>query len=119
MNLSWNDEDITHHFALLPSEIAFLGKNKPHNFLGKALLLKFFQYAARFPEGASELPQAIIENVAQQLNVPPDKIKEYKWQGRRIKGHRAEIRELLGFRRSNMVDQEALRTWLIIMTPKN
>lgn len=113
MNLSWNDEDITHHFALLPSEIAFLGKNKPHNFLGKALLLKFFQYAARFPEGASELPQAIIENVAQQLNVPPDKIKEYKWQGRRIKGHRAEIRELLGFRRSNMVDQEALRTWLM------
>lgn len=113
MNQSWDDEDIIHYFTLLPSEVSFLGKNEPHNHLGKALLLKFFQWASRFPEDSAELPPAAIDYVAHQLNVSPEGIKAYKWQGRRIKDHRAEVRELLGFRRASVADQETLRTWLM------
>lgn len=113
MNQSWDDEDIIHHFTLLPSEVTFLGKNEPHNHLGKALLLKFFQWAGRFPEDSDEFPVAAIDYVAHQLNVSPESIKTYKWQGRSIKDHRAEIRGVLGFRRASIADQEALRAWLM------
>ena len=113
MNPSWDVDEITHHFTLLPTEVTFLGNNKPHNHLGKALLLKFFQFEGRFPENESELPLAIIEYVAQQLNVSAEVIKTYKWKGRRIKEHRAEIRELLCFREASMSDQKILRTWLM------
>jgi hypothetical protein len=44
-------DDIIEHFTRLPPEVDFLGRNEPHNHLGKALLLKFFQWAGRFPEG--------------------------------------------------------------------
>lgn len=113
MNQSWDVDDIIHHFTLLPSEIAFLGSNDPHNHLGKALLLKFFQYEGRFPENETELPTAIVEYVAQQLNLPAAVLKEYAWQGRRIKEHRGKIRLFLGFHRASVVDQTALRTWLM------
>jgi hypothetical protein len=36
-------DEIIERFTLLPPEINFLGRNAPHNHLGKALLLKFFQ----------------------------------------------------------------------------
>lgn len=113
MNQSWDVDDIIHHFTLLPSEIAFLGSNDPHNHLGKALLLKFFQYEGRFPENETELPAAIVEYVTQQLNLPATVLKEYDWQGRRIKEHRGKIRLLLGFHRASVADQTALRTWLM------
>lgn len=113
MNQPWDDEDIIHYFTLLPSEVSFLGKNEPHNHLGKALLLKFFQWDGRFPEDPAELPVAAIDYVAHQLNVSPESIKIYKWQGRSIKDHRAEVRGVLGFRRASIADQEALRTWLM------
>ena len=50
MNHNWNTEDIIEHFTLLPPEISFFGSNDPHNHLGKALLLKFFQKEGRFPD---------------------------------------------------------------------
>jgi hypothetical protein len=43
MTQDWNTDEIIEHFTLLPSEIEFLGSNDPHNQLGKALMLKFFQ----------------------------------------------------------------------------
>lgn len=64
-------DELIEHFTLLPPEITFLGRNDPHNQLGKALLLKFFQAAGRFPESEHEFTPAIIEYVAQQLRLPP------------------------------------------------
>jgi len=61
MNHDWNTDEIIEHFTLLPAEIQFLGRNDPHNHLGKAFLLKFFQHEYRFPENIAEVPQAIIE----------------------------------------------------------
>jgi hypothetical protein len=42
---------------------------RPIRTLGKAVLLKFFQYEGRFPESVAELPSAVVEYVAQQLNL--------------------------------------------------
>jgi len=47
MKRDWSTEEIIEHFTLLPADIAFLGNNDPHNHLGKALLLKFFEYEGK------------------------------------------------------------------------
>ncbi len=106
-------DDIIEHFTLLPPEVDFLGSNEPHNHLGKALLLKFFQWAGRFPEGETELTPTIIEYVAQQLNLPPEVMQAYNWAGRTSSDQRGQIRELLGFHPATLADQDSLRSWLV------
>ena len=71
MNRQFDVDAIVKPFTLLPPEIDFLGKNKPHNHLGKALLLKFFQAEGRFPEDEDDFAFGAIEYVARQLNLPP------------------------------------------------
>jgi TnpA family transposase len=113
MDQNWNSDEIIEHFTLSPADVAFLGSNDPHNQLGKALLLKFFQQEYRFPENISEIPQAIIEYAAQQLDLPYQVIERYEWGGTRMREHRVEIRELMGFRAATLADQETWRTWLM------
>jgi len=113
MKQQWDVEEIIEHFTLLPPEVNFLGRNEPNNHLGKALLLKFFQYEGRFPENKAEIPSAISEYVAQQLSLSPDAIHDYKWDGRSIKEHRRQIRARLGFHPATVDDQKALRNWLM------
>ena len=113
MTQDWHTHDIIEHFTLLSPKIKFLGLNDPHNHLGKAILLKFFQQNYRFPENLREISDAAIEYVAQQLNLPPQVIKQYEWGGTRMREHRTVIRDLMGFHPATIVDQENLRTWLM------
>lgn len=76
--------------------------------MGFALLLKFFEVEARFPESAKEMPAAAVEYLAQQVKVPAGAWADYDWQGDRIKRHRKEIREAYGFRANTEEDQERL-----------
>src|SRR5690606_19606542 len=89
------------------------GSDAAYNQIGKALLLKFFQYAGRFPEEVAELPTTAIEYAAQQLGLPQEIINQYKWKGRSIKTHRREIRERLGFQPTTLADQAKTRLWLM------
>lgn len=95
------------------SLFSFLGSNDSHNHLGKALLLKFFQQAGRFPENETKLPAQMITYVAHQLSLSPEVIQVYQWDGRTIKEHRRQIREWLGFHPATVADQQALQTWLL------
>ncbi|WP_217687117.1 DUF4158 domain-containing protein [Streptomyces sp. CAI-85] len=79
--------------------------------LGFALLLKFFEAEARFPESAKEMPAAAVEYVAQQVKVPAGAWADYDWQGDRIKRPRKEIRKAYGFANTEE-DQERLAEWL-------
>ena len=69
MKPDWTTNELIEQFTLLESEQELARANAPHNKLGKALLLKFFQYEARFPEGQTEIPLQVIDYVAQQLGV--------------------------------------------------
>ncbi|MGP3998673.1 DUF4158 domain-containing protein [Streptomyces sp. 8N706] len=68
------------------------------NRLGFALLLKFFEVEAQFPEGAGEIPAPAVAYVAQQVKVPVEEFAAYDWAGRAIKRHRMEMRGAFGFR---------------------
>lgn len=63
----WTTDEVIEYFTLLESERDFVSAKAPHNRIGKVLLLKFFQYAARFPESQSEIPFQAVEYDAQQL----------------------------------------------------
>jgi hypothetical protein len=55
----------------------------------------------------------VIIYLATQAQVVPDSYVQYNWQGRSIKEHRAQIREVLGFREATVADAEEMTTWLV------
>jgi hypothetical protein len=113
MKLSWTVEELEQHFTLQADEREFLGLNKPHNQLGKAILLKVFQYEGRFPQEKLEVPEVIIEFVARQLYVLPEVWLDYQWNESRMREHRQQVREWLGFRRASVADQKVVSDWII------
>ena len=76
------------------------------------MILKFFEQEARFPRHVGELPKAAVDYVAGQVKVDPALPVDYDWSGRSIERHRAQIREILGFRESTRADEDALIDWL-------
>jgi hypothetical protein len=82
------------------------------NRLGFALLLKFFEVEARFPESAGEIPERVVSFVAHQVKVPAEEWASYDWAGRAITRHRSEFRAVYKFRESTEEDQAALAEWL-------
>ncbi|MFD3547839.1 DUF4158 domain-containing protein [Streptomyces sp. NPDC058655] len=74
--------------------------------LGFALLLKFFEVEARFPETAKEVPVAAVGYVAQQVKVPAEAWVDYSWESKAIQRHRSEIRAAYGFRANTEEDQD-------------
>ena len=102
MKRQWSPEELIKHFSLLPQEQTLLpsaiANAVPHNQLGFAVLLKFFQLEARFLQHTGEIPKSVVAFIAQQLQFEADVFFDYKWQGRTIKKHKDQIREYLGFR---------------------
>ncbi len=113
MKREWNTEELAEHWTLRPDEAALLANKSGATRLGFAALLKFFQYEHRFPRQRQEIPVAVIEYLAPQAEVLPTEWTQYDWNGRTIKYHRAQIRELLGFREPTGEDTAALGGWLV------
>jgi Domain of unknown function (DUF4158) len=53
----WEPEDLIEVWTLLEDDMAKLRNKSGTNRLGFALLLKFFEVEARFPENAGEVPE--------------------------------------------------------------
>jgi hypothetical protein len=112
MKRDWHSEELIEHWTLTPDEKQqALSKRGPPR-LAFAVLLKAFQYQGRFPRSARDVPNPVVEYLAQQLDLTPQLWLDYDWQGRAVKYHRAEIRKLLGFREATVADGQALVRWL-------
>ena len=88
------------------------GKRGPSG-LAFALVWKFCAQHGRFPRDTRELPDEAVGFVARQLGVDAAELVSFDWSGRTAERHRAELRELLGFRECTVADQEAAVEWLI------
>ncbi|MDP8963933.1 MAG: DUF4158 domain-containing protein [Cyanobacteriota bacterium] len=64
--------------------------------LARAVLLKFFQYAARFPLHKNEVPKAVVTFIGNQLGIPYEQYLRYNWSGRTIKSHRTQRKGISG-----------------------
>ena len=113
VKLHWDTEELIENWTLLPQELELVGKKVGANQIGFAVLLKYFQLLARFPDSPREIPALIISYIASQLKTSTDLYSEYNWQGRSIKNHRAEIRKLFQFRVATISDSEEMSNWLI------
>lgn len=112
MKRQWTPEELVEQFTLSEDEIRLLPKKNEANRLGFAVLLKFFQVNARFPQSRRETPKPIVSYLAQQLHVSPKCYRDYDWQGRTIERHRAEIRTLFKFQETTLADMDRLKQWL-------
>ncbi len=114
MRQEWEPEDLIEVWTLLEKDQERLRNKSGANRLGFALLLKFFEVEARFPENAEEIPAPAVAYVAQQVKVPAEEWAAYDWSGRAIKRHRVEIRGAFGFRECTAEDQAQLAEWLAV-----
>jgi len=112
MKKTWQPEELVEYWTLLPLELALLNQKNDENRLGFAILLKFFEIYARFPENSQEISFIVVDYVAKLLDIPPEKYSYYDWQGRSIKYHRAQIREFFGFQETKVSDAKELTNWL-------
>lgn len=115
MKKQWTIDELEAHFTLLPPDLAWLGVNLTEaTRLGKAVMLKMFQYEGRFPEAINDIPDDVSDFVAQQIGLTPAVLLDFQWNGRTARRQRRRIRELHGFRTITTIDQEQLRGWLIM-----
>jgi len=112
MKRHWGTDELVEHWTLLPRETELLTNKTGATRLGFAVLLKFFQLEAYFPQHASAVPTAAVEFIAKQVKVAPEQFEQYQWRGRTIEYHRAQIRKLQGFRETTVDDAQALSHWL-------
>ena len=109
---NWDTEELIENWTLLPAELNLVGNKVGANQIGFAVLLKYFQIYARFPDSSKEISNSIVSYIAQQLQIPSTSYSDYDWQGRSITNHRAAIRKIFGFRVTKVVDGEEMVDWL-------
>jgi hypothetical protein len=63
---NWDVEELIEHFTLLPEEMQLVGNKSGETRIGFAVLLKVFQYQARFP-AKNEIPKAVVQFSNPQL----------------------------------------------------
>lgn len=109
----WETEELVENWTLLPQELELVKKKIGAGQIGFAILLKYFQLEARFPHSSTEISEIIVRYIASQLKIDSSLYSQYNWQGRSIKNHRAEIRQLFGFHTVTISESEKISHWLI------
>ncbi|ANS52113.1 transposase [Bacillus thuringiensis] len=120
MKKNWNEDELLTDFVLTPNELHVSMVNKTEaNRLGFALLLKYFQQEARFPSTKQDVPKVIIEYIAKQLDISPERFEEYRWGGKEktYTRHRKNIRDFFGFQELTRTDNERFEQWLVEQVP--
>ncbi|MEV0108477.1 DUF4158 domain-containing protein [Nocardia sp. NPDC050799] len=113
MQLEWSPEDLIGSWTLIgKNDWRLVGNKSGATRLGFVLLLKFFEIEARFPRAAAEVPPAVVSYVAEQVKVDPALFASYRWSGRTIEYHRAQVRAAFGFREFAVSDEDQLIGWL-------
>ena len=113
MKRRWELEELIEHWTILPNELSWLSNKIGANRLGIALLLKFFQYATRFPISPQEIPDEVVDYIALQVQVSSELYRDYNWKSRTYMRHRSEIRTFLGIRQATVKDASTMVDWLV------
>jgi hypothetical protein len=108
----WSTEDLIASWTLVGEDWQLVGNKTGATRLGFGLVLKFFEMEARFPKDGSEFPVPAVDYVAEQVNVDPGEMAAYRFIGRTIEYHRAQIRAAFGFREFTRADEDKLADWL-------
>ncbi|EJQ92773.1 Tn3 family transposase (plasmid) [Bacillus mycoides] len=116
MKRIWNQKELDEQFSLLPNENHLvLSKKTSANRIGFAVLLKYFQQEAQFPNKKQDVPKDVVQHLADQVDASvEDFFDSYGWGGkeRSYTEHRKTIRNLFGFRELTANDNHLFAEWL-------
>ena len=112
MKRNWEIEELIEHFTIMPNEMSLVGNKTGKTRLGFAVLLKFFQLEAKFPNSKTEIPRVVVEYVAKQMKLTGTLFDNYDINSRTYYNHKAQIREFFGFREVTVEDANNLTEWL-------
>jgi Domain of unknown function (DUF4158) len=76
MKRHWGIDELVEHWTLLPRETELLTNKTGATRLGFAVLLKFFQLEAYFPQQASDVPTVAMEFIAKRVKVVPEQFEQ-------------------------------------------
>jgi TnpA family transposase len=108
----WTREELIEHFSLLQPERQLIEAKKFETRLGFAVLFKYFQHEARFPDAPEDIPLSVVKFLAKHLRVSTEHFDQYPWDGVTIRRHRSEIRKFFGFREHSASDLQEISQWL-------
>ncbi len=107
-----SSEDLNRFFLLSDRELSILKQLRAeHNRLGFALQLCCLRYLGFFPEEL-QLPEPVVNYVAQQLQLIPELLIFYGKRSSTQREHQRKIQALLGYRRASNSDLLDLEQWL-------
>jgi hypothetical protein len=108
MQRHWNDHELETYWSFSSDELKLLPYREASSRLGVSASLKFFQLEGYFPSSSRDIPATALDYMAKQLDVEPNAISDYDWQGRTGKRYRGRLRTALGIRSATAEDFEAL-----------
>lgn len=102
------------YFTLTPTDMEAIELLRvPHMRLGFALLVGTLRYLGFFPVNLTEVPEAVLKYLADQVSVPVESMTAYwDWPENRRR-HIGQVMAHLGFRRPEEADLSALAAWLV------
>ena len=107
-----SSEDLNRFFLLSDQELTILKQLRAeHNRLGFALQLCCLRYLGFFPEEL-QLPEPVVNYVAQQLQLIPELLVFYGKRSSTQREHQRKSQALLGYRRASNSDLLSLEQWL-------
>ncbi len=112
MRQEWSVDELVSSWTLVEADWSLVANKTGATRLGFAVLLKFFEIDARFPQHAGEVPAAAVAYVAEQVKVPAEEFATYSWSSRSIKYHREQVCGAFGFREFTRGDEDKLAGWL-------
>lgn len=112
MKNNWNVDELIEYFTFLPNELSEIGNKTGETRIGFAVLFKFFQNEARFPDTKDEIPLVIINYIAKQIEGNPKLFENYDFESRSFFYHKSQIRKFFGFREVTLEDGFEVTNWL-------
>ncbi|WP_406274500.1 DUF4158 domain-containing protein [Nocardia sp. NBC_00881] len=92
--------------------LAARGQQDRRNTFGLCPGSEVLRDRGQVPRGGDEIPAAAVVYLAEKVTVDPGEFAAYRWTGRTIEYHRAQIRDAFGFREFTRADEEKLADWM-------
>ena len=107
-------QELITFFTLSDKDLTQVKKRSgDHNLLGFALQLGTLRYLSFIPDDFPQLPEAVVNYVAEQLNIAPSVLSAYGEREQTRTNQLQEIQDYLGFRKPNRLDYKELGAWLL------
>jgi TnpA family transposase len=112
MQRHWSAQELETYWSFSSDELTLIPHRDASSRLGVAASLKFFQLEGFFPSSVKDIPSIAMDHMAKLLNVDPQAIADYDWQGRTGARYRGRLRTALGIRPATADDFKAVAEWL-------